>query len=129
MALNGLFSSIGHAAVIATVAAVALTAVVPAVAEAQAAGKGLSGAPAPRDTTDFSARRRYHHGGGTAAAGAFAAMGGAGLAVGAPRNRGAYDNGGYDCSPLYCGPNYYGSDGYYRGYGSGGGSSTPAVAW
>jgi hypothetical protein len=127
MTRKGLFSSIGHAVVIATFAAVTLTAVVPAVAETGAAGKGLSRAPAPRDDTDFSARRRYHHGGGGAAAGAFAAVAGTGLAVAASQNRGAYadGNGNWECSPLHCGPRYYPGD---SGYGYGG-SSTPAVAW
>jgi hypothetical protein len=114
MARKGLFSSIGHAAVIATVAAVTLTAVEPAVAETGPAGNGLSAAPATRDATNFSARRRYHRGGGGAAAAAFAAMAGA-----ASQNRGAYSDGDWRCSPVYCGPYYYGGDRHYGGYGYG----------
>jgi hypothetical protein len=136
MALKSLFSSIGQAAVIATVAAVTLTAVAPAVAEAAPAGKGLSGTAMRRDATDFSARRRYHHGSGASATGAFDAMTGAGVAAAASRNRGAYDHGDWNCSPVYCGPHYYRGDHYdggdsygYYGGDSYGGSSTPAVAW
>jgi nicotinic acid phosphoribosyltransferase len=118
MAGKGLFSSIGRAAVIATVAAVTLTAVEPAVAETGPAGKGLSAAPAPRDATDFSARRRHYRGDRGAGAAAFAAVVGTGLAVAASQNRGAYD-GDWGCSPVYCGPYYYRGDRYYGGYGYG----------
>jgi len=128
MTRKGLFSSIGYAVVVATFAAATLTVMVPAVAEAGSAGKGLSAVPATRNDTDFSsARRSYHRRGRGTAAGAFAAMAGTGLAIAASRNRDAYD-GDWRCSPLYCGPNYYGSDRYYGGYGYGG-SSTPSVAW
>jgi hypothetical protein len=119
MARQGLFSSIGHAVVIATVAAVALAAVEPAVAKTGPAGKGPSAAVATRDATDFSARRRVvHRGGGRAAAAAFAGVVGTGLAVAAAQNRGAYD-GDWRCSPVYCGPRYYGGPRYDGGYGYG----------
>jgi hypothetical protein len=109
MAQKGLFASIGHAVVIAAVAAVTLTAVEPAVAETGPAGKGLSAAPAARDATDFSARRRYYRGGHRAA------VAGAGLAIATPRIRRAYDD--YECSPVHCGPNYK-REGAYSGYGA-----------
>jgi hypothetical protein len=97
MARKGLFSSIGHAAVIATVAAMALTAIRPAVAGAGPSGKGLKAAA--RDATDFSARRRYHHGGHRAAAVA-------GAELVSPQHRRAYDDGDYECTPVHCGPSY-----------------------
>jgi hypothetical protein len=65
MSRKSFFSSIGHAAVVATVAAVTLAA--PAVAETGPAGKGLSAAPVTRDASDFSASRRVHHGAGAGA--------------------------------------------------------------
>src|SRR5665213_2052931 len=92
MTRKGLFSSIGYAVVVATFAAATLTVMVPAVAEAGSAGKGLSAVPATRNDTDFSsARRSYHRRGRGTAAGAFAAMAGTGLAIAASRNRDAYD--------------------------------------
>jgi hypothetical protein len=100
MARKGLFTSIGHAAVIAT-AAMTLTAVAPSVAATGASGKGLTAAPATRDATDFSARRRVHHGGHRAAA-----VAGAELAIVSPQNRRAYDDGDYECTPVHCGPSY-----------------------
>src|ERR1700730_7167126 len=56
-ARNALFSSLGRAAVMATVAAVALTAVEPSLARpgSAAAAKGLSAAAATSGATDFSA--------------------------------------------------------------------------
>jgi len=81
-ARKALFSSLGRAAMAATVAAVALTAVEPSLARAGSApaGKGLSAATATSDATDFSARRRYYRGGGgAAAAAAFAGIVGTGL--------------------------------------------------
>jgi hypothetical protein len=108
MARNGLFASIGHAVVVAAVAAVTLTAVGPAVAETGPSSKGLSAAPATRDATDLSARRRYYHGGHRVA--------GAGLAIAAPRYRRAYDA-DYECTPVHCGPNYK-REGAYSGYGA-----------
>ena len=70
-ARKGVFSSIGRAAVMATVAAVALTAIEPSVALAGSApaGKGLSAARATSGATDFSARRRFYGGGGAAGPG------------------------------------------------------------
>jgi hypothetical protein len=134
-ARKGVFSSIGRAAVMATVAAVALTAVEPSLAQAGSApsGQGLSVAAATSDATDFSARRRYYRGGGgggAAAAAAFAGIIGTGLAIAATQNRGAYygdSYGYYDGGPAYYGggPVYYGGDPYYGGYGYGYGSGVP----
>src|SRR6202166_1565471 len=125
------FSSIGRATMMATVAAVALTAVEPSLARAGSApsGKGLSAATATSGATDISARRRYYRGGGggAAAAGAFAAVVGTGLAIAATQNRGAYyddyyGGGYYGGGPAYYGggPVYYGGDPYYGGYGGSG---------
>ena len=103
MAREGLFASIGHAVVIAAVAAVTLTAA-PAVAKTGSSSNGPSAAPATREASDFSARRRYHHGAG------------AGLAIATPQYRRAYDS-GYECTPVHCGPNYK-REGAYGGYGA-----------
>jgi hypothetical protein len=128
-ARKGVFSSIGRAAALATVAAVALTAVEPSLARAGSApaGKGLSAATATSDATDFSARRRYYRGGGgAAAAAAFAGIVGTGLAIAAAQNRRAYYDDSYAYyggGPAYYGasPYYYGGDPYYYGgYGYGG---------
>jgi hypothetical protein len=127
-ARKGLFSSIGRAAVMATVAAMALTVVEPSLARAGSApsGKGLSAATGTSDATDFSARRRYYRGGGggAAAAAAFAGIVGTGIAIAAAQNRrDDYYYGG--------GPGYYGGGPYYGGqpyYGGGygyGGSGVP----
>jgi uncharacterized membrane protein YedE/YeeE len=124
-ARKGVFSSIGRAAVMATVAAVALTAVEPSLAQAGSASarKGLSAA-ASSTSTDFSARRRYYRGGGGAAAAAFAGIVGTGLAIAAAQNRRAYYDdsyGYYGGGPAYYapGPYYYGGDPYYDGgYGN-----------
>lgn len=133
-----LFSSIGRSAVMATVAAVALTAVEPSLALAGSApsGQGLSAATATSGATDFSARRRYYRGGGgAAAAGAFAAIVGTGLAIAATQNRGAYYDDYYGGGPVYYGgaPAYYGGDPYYGGYGYGSGVPTfrghPLAGW
>src|ERR1700694_4818821 len=120
-ARKGVFSSIGRAAVMATVAAVALTAVEPTLAQAGSApaGKGLSAA-ATSGATDFSARRRFYRGGGGAAAAAFAGIVGTGLAIAATQNRRAYygdSYGYYDGGPAYYGasPYYYGGDSFYGG--------------
>src|SRR5258705_10619475 len=116
-ARKGVFSSIGRAAVMATVAAIALTAVEPSLARAGSApsGQGLSAAAATSDATDFSARRRYYRGGGggAAAPAAFAGIIGARLAIPATQNRGAYygdSYGYYDGGPAYYGggPVFYG---------------------
>jgi hypothetical protein len=118
---KGLFSYISRAAVMATVAAVALTAFEPSSAQAGSApaGKGISAATATSDATDFSARRRYYRGGGggAAAAAAFAGIVGTGIAIAASQNRDDYYYGG---GPAYYGggPVYYGGgDPYYGGYG------------
>jgi hypothetical protein len=120
---KSVFSVHGRAAVIATVAAVALTAVGPSSALAGAApsGKGLSAASPTSDATDFSARRRFYRGGGgAAAAAAFAGIVGTGLAIAAAQSGpGYYGYGG----PVYYGadPYYYGGGPYYYGgYGYGG---------
>jgi hypothetical protein len=123
-ARKAVFSSLGRAAVMATVAAVALSAVEPSLAQAGSApaGKGLSAA-ATSGATDFSARRRFYGGGGGAAAAAFAGIVGTGLAIAAAQNRRAYYDdsyGYYDGGPVYYGasPYYYGGDPYYGGYRS-----------
>lgn len=125
---KGLFSSVGRATVMATVTAVALTAVGPSLALAAPAAKGRSAVTATHDTTDFSSRRRYYRGGGgAAAAAAFAGIVGTGIAIAASQNR-RYDDsyGYYDGGPGYGyyggGPGYYGGGPYYGGYG---GSSVP----
>jgi len=113
----------------ATVAALALTAVEPSLALAGSApAKGLSAATATSGATDFSARRRYYGGGGAAAAAAFAGIVGTGLAIAATQNRRDYygdSYGYYGGGPVYYGggPAYYGGDPYYGGYGYG--SSVP----
>ena len=128
-ARKGVFSAHGRAAVMATVAAMALTAVEPSLALARPApsGKGLSAATPTSDATDFSARRRYYRGGGGAAAAAvFAGIVGTGLAIAAAQNRRAYygdSYGYYGGGPVYYGggPVYYGGGPYYYGgYGYGG---------
>jgi hypothetical protein len=117
-ARKGLFSSIGRTAVMATVAAAALTVVEPSLALAGSApsGNGVSAATATSGATDFSARRRYYRGGGgAAAAGAFAAIVGTGIAIAASQNR--RDDYYYGGGPTYYGggPVYYGGDPYYGG--------------
>ena len=131
-ARKGLFSSIGRAAVMATVAAMALTVVEPSLARAGSApsGKGLSAATGTSGATDFSARRRYYRGGGgAAAAAAFAGIVGTGLAIAATQNRRDYDDnsyGYYGGSPAYYGGGpYYGGNPYYGGYGYGYRSDVP----
>jgi hypothetical protein len=129
-ARKGVFSSIGRAAALATVAAVALTAVEPSMAFAGSApsGKGLTSSRGTSDATDISARRRYYRGGGAAAAAAFAGIVGTGLAIAAAQNRRDYYDsyGYYGGGPVYYGggPYYYG-DGYYGGYGYGYRSGVP----
>jgi len=106
------FSRISRATVLATVAAVTLTAVQPSLAFAGAAPaeKGVAaGAAKDSGLTDFSARRRhYYGGGGAAAAAAFAGIVGTGLAIAATQNRRSYYEDNY----------YYGRPAYY-GYGPG----------
>ena len=126
-ARKGLFSSIGRASAVATVVAVALTAVQPSMAFAGSAtsGKGGTASAGTSDATDISARRRYYRGGGgAAAAAAFAGIVGTGLAIAATQNRrDYYDNGYYGGGPAYYGgdptPYYYprncfGCGPYYR---------------
>ena len=130
LARKTLLSSIGRAAVAATVAAVALTAFEPSTARAGSApaGQGLWTA-ATSDVTDFSAQRRryYRGGGGAAAAAAFAGIVGTGIAIAAAQNhRGYYYGGGpayYGGGPVYYGGGdpYYGSQPYYGGGYYGGG--------
>jgi hypothetical protein len=122
-ARKAVFSSIGRAAVMATVAAVTLTAVEPSLARAGSVppGKGLSAATATSGATDFSARRRlYRGGGGAAAAAAFAGIVGTGLAIAATQDRRAYYDDYYGGGPVYYGGDpYYGGGPYYGGYGYG----------
>jgi hypothetical protein len=117
---KGLFSSIGRTAVLATVAAVALTAVEPSLALASSAPAGVSTQTGTSGATDFSSRgRRY--GGGAAAAAAFAGIVGTGIAIAASRDRGYYDDSyAYDAGPGYYGGGpayggYYGGNPYYGG--------------
>ena len=120
------FSSIGRAATLATVAALALTAVEPmAYAGSAPKEKGVTAATGTSDATDISARRYYRGGGGgggAAAAAAFAGIVGTGLAIAAAQNRRDYYDsyGYYGGGPVYYGggPYYYG-DGYYGGHRSG----------
>ena len=134
-ARKGVFSSIGRAGAVATVVAVALTAVQPSMAFAGSAtsGKGVTASTGTSDATDISARRRYYRGGGgAAAAAAFAGIVGTGIAIAATQNRrdryydqGYYDNGYHSGGPAYYGnptpyyypPGpYYGRGPYYRGW-------------
>lgn len=116
------FSLIGRTAALATIAAVALTAVEPSMALAGSAPPGVSTSKATSDATDFSARRRYYRGGGgAAAAAAFAGIVGTGIAIAASQNRRSYYGDGYGYyggGPVYYGggPVYYGPSPYY-GYG------------
>ena len=115
-ARKGVVSSIGRGAVMATVAAIAISAVEPSPARAGSAssGQGLSTATVVNEATDVSARRRYYRrGGGAAAAAAVAGIVGTGLAIAGAQNRRAY----YD--DYYGGPGYgyYGGGPYYGGYG------------
>lgn len=117
-----------RAIVLATVTALALTAVQPTLAVAGGAPSDHPSAAALKDTgpTDVSARRRHHHyrggGGGAAAAAAFAGIVGTGLAIAAEQNRRSYyeDHYGYYGHPGYYGPGpYYYGGGPYYGYGGG----------
>lgn len=120
------FSSIGRASAVATVVAMALTAVQPSTAFAGSAPstKGVTASTGTSDATDFSAHRRYYRGGGgAAAAAAFAGIVGTGLAIAAAQSRrDYYDSYGYYGAPAYGyyseGPVYYGGPGYY-GYRGG----------
>jgi hypothetical protein len=136
-----LLSSFGRAAALASVAALALTAFEPSMAQAGtvAPAKGVSATSGTSGSTDISAARRYYRGGGgAAAAAAFAGIVGTGLAIAATQDRGYYGGpaygspydsyGYYGGSPAYGGgPAYYGGGpAYYGGGGYGyGGSSRP----
>jgi hypothetical protein len=130
-ARKGVFSSIGRAGAVATVVAVALTAMQPSAAFAGSAtsGKGVTASTGTSDATDISARRRhYRGGGGAAAAAAFAGIVGTGIAIAATQNRrdryydhgyGYYGGGPayYDPAPQYYAPGpYYGRSHYYGGW-------------
>jgi len=117
-ARKGVFSSIGRTGAVATVVAVALTAIEPSMAFAGSAtsGKGVTASAGTSDATDISARRRYYRGGGgAAAAAAFAGIVGTGIAIATTQNRRDryYDQGYYDNGYYGGGPAYYGSPGYY----------------
>lgn len=93
------FSLAGRSAVVATVAALAVSAIAP-----QAAFAGA----------------RYRHGGGAAAAAAVAAVVGTGVAIAAAQNRAAYyDSYGYGGGPVYAPAPVVVAP--YGGYGYGGG--------
>jgi len=115
-ARKGVFSSIARASAVATIVAVAITAVEPSMAFARSApSKGVTATTGTSDATDFSARRYYR--GGAAAAAAFAGIVGTGIAIAATQNR-YYDSYGYyDAPPAYYGgaPAYYGGGPYYGG--------------
>jgi hypothetical protein len=121
---KGVFSSAGRAAALATVAALALTAIEPSMAYAGSVPHGKGTSAASSTVTDISARRRhYHGGGGAAAAAAFAGIVGTGLTIAATQNRrdyydGYYGRPAYYGQGVYGGPGYYGGQPYY-GYGSG----------
>jgi hypothetical protein len=136
-ARNGLFKTTGRAAILATVAAMTISAIAPTGAIAAPAAKSapnhVSSNHGSSDATDFSsARRRHYRGGGGNAAGlaAFGAIVGTIGAIAASQNRrDYYDNGPgygyYGGGPAYynSAPAYYGGGGYYggpyRGYGGG----------
>ena len=136
LARKSVFSSIGRASSVATVVAMALTAVQPSVAFAGSAssGKAQTASTGTSDATDFSAGRRYYRGGGAAAAAAFAGIVGTGLAIAAAQNRPAYyDSYGYYAAPpayyggpIYGGPVYYGYGGRpYNSFTHPGGYNNP----
>jgi hypothetical protein len=132
-ARKGVFSWMGRAGAVATVAAMALTAVAPSTAFAGSAPpvKGITASSGTSGATDFSARRRYYRGGGAAAAAAFAGIVGTGIAIAASQNRrDYYDNGyGYGGGYYAAPPAYYGGGPVYYGggpyYGGGRYSSVP----
>ncbi|BAM87038.1 signal peptide [Bradyrhizobium oligotrophicum S58] len=119
IAQRGSFSRFGRATVLATVAAVSLTAVQPTLAFAGSAPaeKGVVASTAKEGgLTDVSARRRYYRGnGGAAAAAAFAGIVGTGLAIAAAQNRRSY----YEDNYYYGRPAYYGYEPGYQSYGGG----------
>jgi hypothetical protein len=110
------FPSTRRATAIAVAAALALTAVVPSVASAASAGKGLTAATS--GMTDISARRRGFNPGATAVAGVV----GLGIAAAAAANSSTYYDDGYGYygapGPVYVAPSpYYYGGGYGGGYG------------
>ena len=117
---KGGFSATGRAAALATVAALALTAVEPSMAFAGGAPHGKGTTVASGAATDISARARhyrYHRGGGgAAAAAAFAGIVGTGLAIAAAQNRRDYYDGYYGGPAYYGSGPYYGGPAYYGGY-------------
>src|SRR3954462_2698270 len=124
-ARKGVLSSIGRAGAVATVLAVALTAVEPSMAFAGSARSGVTAATGTSAAPDISARHRYYRGGGAAAAAAFAGIVGTGLAIAATQNRRAYYDDYYADGPVYYGggPTYYGGNPYYGGHGGYGSKS------
>ena len=123
------FKFSGRAAVLATVAAMAISAVVPNGAQAAPVNNTPAKATTHHgssDATEFSSRRRHYRGGGNAAGlAAFGAIVGTIGAI-AAANSGPryYDSYGYGGGPVYYsspgygyGGGYYG--GPYRGYGGG----------
>jgi uncharacterized membrane protein YedE/YeeE len=113
-ARKAVFSSIGRAAAVAGVAAMALAVIEPSSALAGSAPSGKDASVAAIHGTDISARRRiYRGGGGGAAAAAFAGIVGTGIAIAAAQNRRNYYDDYYGGAPVY-----YGGGPYYGGYGS-----------
>ena len=137
LARNRMFSSISRAATLATIAAVALTAVEPSMASAGSAlsGKGMTASAGTSSATDISSRgRHYRGGGGAAAAAAFAGIVGTGLAIAASQNRrDYYDSYGYygGGGPVYYGggPVYYSAPGYGYSTPQYGGYTNPNDLW
>jgi hypothetical protein len=124
VARKGVFSLMGRAGAVATVVAVALTAIEPSMAFAASASRanGITATTGTSGATDISARRRYYRGGGgAAAAAAFAGIVGTGIAIAASQNRRDYYDsyGYYDAPQGYYGggPAYYGGGPYYGGGG------------
>ena len=117
-ARKGVFSSIGRTAAMVSVAALALTAIEPSLAQAGSArpATGLNVASGTSGATDISARRRLSPGGAAAAA-AFAGIVGTGIAIAASQNRQAYYDDYYGGGPVYYGggPAYYGGGPVYYG--------------
>ncbi len=107
----------GQAAILATAATLALTAIGPSTAVAGEFSHGKSASASTGNLTDVSARRRGI-GGGAAAAAAFAGIVGTGIAIAASQNRqDYYDSYAYDGGPAYYAPSpYYGQPYYAGGY-------------
>lgn len=127
-AQRGKFSRFGRATMLATAAAMALTALEPTLASAGQAPASTSASVTSAKQggmTDVSSRargaRRVYRGGGggggAAAAAAFAGIVGTGLAIAASQNRRDYYDEGYGGGPGYYGPGpgYYGGGQRYYG--------------